>query len=136
MHASRSREMSQRITPYARQLKLFTCDLRMRMTRAQAALWRELKGKRVFGCDFDRQHPIDSYIVDFYCRTIALAIEVDGIIQDDERVVRYDARRQIRLASLGVTVLRFTDDEVMHNMDGVLMAIRRVVRQRLGALGR
>jgi very-short-patch-repair endonuclease len=125
--------MTQHIIPYARHLKIFARDLRMRMTRTEAILWRELKSRRVFGCDFDRQHPIDHFIVDFYCKSLALAIEVDGITHDNDLAVRYDERRQVRLASLGVTVLRFTDDEVVHNLDGVLTAIRRVVRQKLGA---
>jgi very-short-patch-repair endonuclease len=132
-NAIRSDDMTQHIIPYARHLKIFGRDLRMRMTRAEAILWRELKGRRMFGCAFDRQHPIDHFIVDFYCKSLALVIEVDGITHDNDRAVRYDERRQVRLASLGVTVLRFTDDEVVHNLDGVLTAIRRWVRLRLAA---
>lgn len=120
--------MAQYLIPYARHLRWFMRDLRM--PRPEAILWRELKGRKQLGCKFERQHPIDRYVVDFYCRALALAIEIDAVARDG-RALGYDERRQVRLASLGVTVLRYTDDEVMHNLDGVLTSVRRWLRHRL-----
>lgn len=73
------------------------------------------------GYDFDRQRPIDNYIVDFYCKELQLAIEIDGESHhgNDER----DKKKDERLNQLGVTVLRFDDPEIMYKMDKVLAII-------------
>ena len=73
--------------------------------------------------DFDRQRPIDNYIVDFYCKDLMLAIEVDGISHDFEEVRDNDEIRQKRLESLGVNFLRFDDREVKNDMANVLRTI-------------
>ena len=94
----------------------------MRILRSQAILWRELKGKQL-GYAFDRDHPIDRYNVPFYCKALKLAVEVDGIVRDDMRILRRSDRRHARLVRLGVAVLRFSDDEVVGS-------IRRWIRNR------
>lgn len=75
------------------------------------------------GYDFDRQRPIDNYIVDFYCKDLQLAIEVDGESHygNPER----DNKKDIKLKELGVTVLRFDDLDVRHKLDKVLEAIEK-----------
>ena len=91
------------------------------MTLAEVLLWDELKQKKMHGYDFDRQKPIDNFIVDFYCKPLKLAIEIDGdshYYQFDE-----DQDRQKRLEELGVHFLRFTDEEVKHDMNNVLRTI-------------
>ena len=101
----------------------------MRIMRSQTILWRELKEKPL-GYTFDRDHPIDRYNVAFYCKALKLVVEVDGVISDDMRVLQRSDRRHARLGRLGVAVLRFTDDEVVHNIDGVVGTIRRWIRNR------
>ena len=78
------------------------------------------------GLDFDRQKPIDNYIVDFFCSQLMLAIEIDGDSHDDK--VSYDEVRQRRLESLGVRFLRFDDLDIKTNMEGVLSEIENWVR--------
>jgi very-short-patch-repair endonuclease len=86
-------------------------------------LWQQLKRKQMRGFDFDRQRPIDRYIVDFYCKDLKLAIEIDGSSHDGEEATRRDKIRQDRLESLGVRFLRFADADVKQNMDMVLTTI-------------
>ena len=94
------------------------------MTFSEVLLWNELKQKKMLGYDFDRQRPIDNYIVDFYCKDLMLAIEVDGISHDFEEVMDNDEIRQKRLEDLGVYFLRFDDREVKKDMANVLMRIK------------
>ncbi|WP_255451680.1 endonuclease domain-containing protein [Thermosynechococcus sp. CL-1] len=93
------------------------------MTRSEVILWQHLKGKQMNSYDFDRQRPIDEYVVDFYCKKLKLAIEVDGSSHDSEEAQEQDCYRQQRLEALGVRFLRFRDEEVRHNVEAVLEAI-------------
>jgi very-short-patch-repair endonuclease len=91
------------------------------MTISEVLLWNELRNKQILGYDFDRQRPIDNFIVDFYCKELMLAIEIDG----DTHIYKYDydEDREKRLESLGVSFLRFDDKEVKKNMNNVLRVI-------------
>ena len=93
------------------------------MTFGEIALWREIKGKRL-GFQFSRQIPIDRFIVDFYCKDLKLAVEVDGSIHFREGHQEKDEKRQRRLESLGVKVMRFSDTDVRNNLSWVLNEIR------------
>ncbi len=75
----------------------------------------------MFGFDFDRQKPIDNYIVDFFCNELMLAIEIDGDSHAEK--LEDDQVRQQRLESLGVRFLRFYDRDVKQNMAGMLSVI-------------
>lgn len=75
------------------------------------------------GFDFDRQRPIDNYIVDFYCKDLQLAIEIDGESHIGKE--KYDEERQKKLESLGVRFLRFDDVVVRYDLDGVVKAIEK-----------
>lgn len=70
--------MKKKIIPYNPKLKGYARELRNSSTFAEIVLWGYLKGKQMRGYDFDRQRPIDNYIVDFYCKDLQLAIEIDG----------------------------------------------------------
>ncbi len=109
------------IIPYNHDLKALASQLRKNMTLSEVLLWNELKQKRILGYDFDRQRPIDKFIVDFYCKKLNLAIEIDG----DTHIFRYDydEERQSVLEKLGVKFLRFEDFEVKKNMSNVLRVI-------------
>ena len=113
--------MRRKIIPYNHQLKQLARDLRKNMTLSEVLLWNELKNRSMMGYDFDRQRPVGKYIVDFYCKDLFLAIEIDG----DTHIYRYDYddERQKELERLGVRFLRFDDIEVKKNMSNVLRAI-------------
>jgi (E)-4-hydroxy-3-methylbut-2-enyl-diphosphate synthase len=110
-----------KIIPYNFNLKELASDLRKKMTLSEVLLWNELRRKRMLGFDFDRQRPINEYIVDFYCKELKLAIEIDG----DTHIFRYDYddERQRKLEELGVHFLRFDDIEVKKSMSNVLRVI-------------
>ena len=99
-------------------------QLRQTMTRAETLLWRYLKAGRMDGVGFRRQTPIGSYIVDFVCFAAKLVIELDGESHDFDDRQLADQRRDAFLASEGFRVLRFTNEQVMSNLEGVVEAIR------------
>ena len=96
------------------------------MTLAEVLLWKELKHKKMFGFDFDRQRPVGEYIVDFYCKDLNLAIEIDGRSHDYK--LQDDVQRQKRLEILGVRFLRFWDHEVKSDKNLVLKKIEGWIR--------
>ena len=118
-----------KILPYNSKLKKVARMLRKNMTLSEILLWKEIKGKQMLGYDFDRQKPIDNYIVDFYCKDLMLAIEVDGDSHINEDVKVNDIIRQKRLEGLGVRFLRFNDMDVKHNIDAVIEEIKHWIRE-------
>ena len=115
--------MKRKILPYKPYLKPLAKELRKNMTFTEVLLWNELKQKRMCGYDFDRQRPIYNYIVDFYCKDLMLAIEVDGISHYTEEASIADNIRQKEIEELGVSFLRFDDSEVKSDMPNVLRSI-------------
>lgn len=97
--------------------------LRKDMTFGEVLLWNELKDDKFWGFDFDRQRCIDNYIVDFYCKELRLAIEIDGISHDNEEVFITDEIRQKRLENLGVVFIRFTEGEVKYDIQNVIRSL-------------
>jgi very-short-patch-repair endonuclease len=81
------------------------------------------------GYDFDRQKPIDNYIVDFYCKDLRLAIEIDG--ESHYGIEGRDVLRDKRLKQLGVTVLRFDDAEFRYDVEKVVNAIERWIDENV-----
>ena len=103
-----------RLTPLARKL-------RSEQTDAEERLWNCLRGRRLEGEKFVRQFKIDDYIADFACRTARLAIELDGGQHDVAR----DAARTAIIEKYGYRVLRYWNNDVLANTEGVLQAIRQ-----------
>jgi len=97
-------------------------------TEAEAALWQRIRGKKLNGFKFRRQHPVDYYIVDFYCHEGKLVIEVDGEIHEQNDNRDYDKERTEDLIALGLTVIRFANEQVLQNIDLVLEEIKRHLR--------
>ena len=99
--------------------------LRRDMSLPEVVLWEELRGSRLNGLRFRRQHPIGPYIIDFYCASLHLGVEVDGAAHDFAARARHDERRYQWLARHGVTMLRFAAAEVLddRNFEGVLSMI-------------
>ena len=96
------------------------------MTTAEIILWSKLKNGQLGGLKFRRQASIKSYIVDFYCPSKRLAVELDGDVHGYAARIASDRRRQEEIQKLGVRVLRFANSEVKENLEGVLMEILRV----------
>ncbi len=120
---------SQPVIPYNPKLKAYASQLRRNMTLAEVLLWKHLKARQMNGYDFNRQRPIGEYIVDFYCRDLRLAIEIDGNSHDFKK--EKDDNRQKALEKLGVRFLRFWDHDVKHDMQKVLGEIRAWI-ERVG----
>ena len=99
--------------------------LRGRMTDAEQRIWAALRDRRLRGFKFRRQYPVGSYVLDFYCPEAALAIEVDGGQHAIQAAA--DARREQVLASHGIQMLRFWNNDVMSNVEGVLQIILATV---------
>ena len=97
--------------------------LRNNSTNAEKLLWSKLKGSQVLEYKFRRQQGIGSYIVDFYCPEVKLAIEIDGETHIKPDEVEYDKNRQYEIEELGIQFLRFTNRDVLDNLDGVLQTI-------------
>lgn len=91
------------------------------MTEAERCLWRAIRGRQLLGCRFRRQHPIGPYITDFACVDQALVIELDGGQHQDQ--LEYDHQRSLFLAARSWRVLRFWNNDVLSNLDGVLATI-------------
>jgi very-short-patch-repair endonuclease len=103
--------------------------LRRTMTRAETLLWRHLKANRLAGPAFRRQTPMGKYIVDFVAHSRKLIVEVDGESHDFVERQTHDERRDRWFASRGYRVLRFTNDEVTKNLEGVVLAIAEAAEQ-------
>ncbi|WP_165229230.1 endonuclease domain-containing protein [Aquisphaera insulae] len=104
-------------------------ELRGRMPLAEVLLWSQLRRGQLLGYRFRRQYSVGSFIVDFYCPRLKLAIELDGDSHFSEEAKAYDARRQHFIEEFGIRFLRFTNQDVLDNMDGVLEVIARAVEQ-------
>ena len=101
-------------------------NLRQNMTAAETVLWMHLR-ICIDGFKFRRQHPIGMYIADFYCHKAKLVIELDGSIHNKEIVKQRDYEKETYLAAKGYTVVRFTNNEVMNEIEEVLTKITRIV---------
>ena len=96
-------------------------SLRTGMTETERLLWQVLRGKQINGYRFRRQHPIGRYIADFACIEQKMVIELDGGQHQDQLV--YDQARSTFLQAQGWQVLRFWNNDVLNNIDGVLASI-------------
>jgi len=99
--------------------------LRAAQTEVERRLWQRLRNRQLKGAKFRRQHPIGSYIADFICPDARLVVELDGSQHGEERARQADQRRTEYLESQGYRVLRFWNEEVLTNIDGVLETISR-----------
>lgn len=99
--------------------------LRNNLTPAEAKLWTLLKSKQLEGRKFRRQHSIGNYILDFYCTTEKLAIELDGAHHYTEDGLKYDEERTAYLNSVGIRVVRFENRLVFDDTEHVLTEIKK-----------
>lgn len=111
--------MWQKLRPKARSMRHFP-------TAAEDQLWERLRGRRLDGLKFRRQHAIDRFIVDFYCAEAGLIVEIDGPVHEKRR--DEDATRQSCLEALRLRVVRFTNAELAADLPAVLAAIAEAAR--------
>lgn len=116
-----------KIIPYNAKLKELARQLRNNSTKAEVFLWQKIKRKQFYGYDFHRQKPIDNYIVDFFCNELMLGIEIDGYSHQVVEVFEKDKVKEEKIRSLGISLLRFTDDQIYNDMDNVLRAIESFI---------
>ena len=109
--------------------------LRKEMTKAEACLWKYvLRAGKMKGYGFRRQRPVLNYIADFMCKELMLVIEVDGSIHELEEIRKNDEQRQKALEEAGFTVLRFTNNEVLTNIQWVHSCLEEWIEKKLGSL--
>ena len=109
--------------PYNKDLKSRSRELRSVMTDAEIKLWSKLRRKQLHSLQFCRQKPIGNFVVDFYCPKARLVIEVDGGQHYQESGVVRDLARDRYLSGIGLTVIRFSNRDVLYNLDGVIAVI-------------
>lgn len=112
----------------SKQIRSRAKKLRKNPTKAEELLWEILRNKQLSGLKFRRQHPFNNYIIDFYCPSRKLAIEVDGPIHDSDWQEEYDKKREKRLKSFGITTIRFTNDEVLNDPNMVIGTIKALIK--------
>ena len=114
----------------------FARALRERSTRAERTVWNWLRNRTLFGLKFRRQHPVDRYILDFYCPELQLCIELDGGVHNEFAVAMHDAQRDNDLAKLGITVMRienhFVFEQPTATWDFLVGEVVKVLRERTG----
>jgi very-short-patch-repair endonuclease len=97
------------------------------MTGPERGLWSKLRARQLFGFKFRRQHGIGPYIVDFYCAETSLVIEIDGDTHAEPNQTRKDALRDRYLKSLGLHVVRYGNNDILKNLEGVLADLEKRV---------
>jgi very-short-patch-repair endonuclease len=114
---------------YNKDLKEFARQLRKHSTKGEILLWLKLRAGSIMGYNFNRQKPIGRYIVDFYCKSLNLVIEVDGGYHFEETQMIKDTERQRMLETHGLNFLRFHDEEVRKDMPDVIKAIENYIME-------
>ncbi len=104
--------------------------LRVEQTDAEAALWQLLRNRQLIGAKFRRQAPIGRYVADFYCHERKLIVELDGGVHRDPDQQLHDQNRDTFLRSLGLRVLRFSNEEALGAAQTVLAQIRKALVSR------
>jgi very-short-patch-repair endonuclease len=120
------------MTPYVRgswpEIEQSARGMRREPTLAEEALWAALRGRRLGGLKFRRQHPVGRFILDFYCPDCKLVVELDGGVHDEKEQTDKDEARSVELAQFGYRVIRFGNAEVIDDLPSVLSAILTAAR--------
>jgi very-short-patch-repair endonuclease len=109
--------------PVPKELLIFVRKLRQEQTDAETLLWHILRTRRFCGFKFRRQYPVGDYILDFYCHSAKLAIELDGGGHNSEEQRQYDKERTKVVESAGIRVLRFWNNDVLSSLEVVVQEI-------------
>jgi very-short-patch-repair endonuclease len=106
-------------------------ELRKDETKAEKILWNKLNKNQMMGLQFRRRHPINRFIADFYCARIKLVIEVDGSIHELPENEAYDIGRSEILNDFGITVIRFSNEQIINDIENTVIKIRNIVKPLL-----
>jgi very-short-patch-repair endonuclease len=106
-------------------------QLRNNMTRSEMLLWEKLRRKKIYGLTFRRQHPINLFIADFYCHKAKLVIEVDGSLHEIESYKTRDKGRDDEFEKFGLITIRFSNDDIIYDIDSVIKKIKEVCSKRI-----
>ncbi len=104
-------------------------QLRSNMTKAEAIVWQKLRCKQLENCKFRNQYSVARFVLDFYSPEIKLAIEIDGESHFQEGAAQYDEERQLFIEAAGIKFLRFMNNDVCENLNGVLETIAQKIRE-------
>ena len=110
-------------------IKKYAKRLRKKETKAEKELWDLLKSRRCEGFKFRRQHPIHYFVADFCCHEERLIIEVDGEIHTNECIKEHDENRTAELKRFGVRILRFSNEQILNNIDEVIAEIKKFLHK-------
>ena len=99
--------------------------LRKELTEYESKLWERIRNRKLDGVKFRRQHPMKQFILDFYCASRKLAIEIDGDIHNSNTAIKYDENRSYELEEIGIRILRFSNDQIEKDIEGVLAEIQK-----------
>jgi len=113
--------------PYDKNLKEFSRWLRTHSTLGEILLWQKLRAGNVMNYTFNRQKPLDRYIVDFYCKPLNLVIEIDGSYHFEQEQKIKDQHRQEALQKMGLNLLRFSEQQIRKDINVVLKAIENYI---------
>jgi very-short-patch-repair endonuclease len=109
-------------------------ELRKLETEAEKLLWARLNKNQLLGLQFRRQHPINRFIADFYCPKIKLVIEIDGSIHELPENKEYDIGRTESLNEFGLEVIRFTNEQIVYDINNVVIKIEQIAKELLTEL--
>jgi very-short-patch-repair endonuclease len=112
---------------------LFSKENRKQATEAEKLLWKQLRDRNLYGLKFRRQHPVSDFIADFYCDKCKLIIEIDGAYHDGIEQKQHDDGRTFELTELKITIIRFTNAEVIEDMNFVLGEIKTRIMKILSS---
>jgi very-short-patch-repair endonuclease len=101
-------------------------ELRKNQTKQEKVIWDIIRSGEFVAYRFRRQYSIGGFVIDFYCPSLKLAIEIDGSIHDSQ--VKYDAFRQAGIETLGIQFLRFTNDEIDNELGEVIKKIHKEIK--------
>jgi very-short-patch-repair endonuclease len=112
--------------PYDSNLKEFSRSLRKNSTLGEILLWQKLRARAMMNT-FNRQKPLGKYVVDFYCKPLSLVVEIDGayLFEPDQRIA--DEKRQHWLEEMHLNFLRFSEQQVLKDIDWVLKEIENYI---------
>ena len=124
-------EMPMFFGTYSRNFE-YARENRIKSTPAEEQLWTELKNKKLKGLKFRRQHPVGIFILDFYCHSAKLAIELDGGYHLSVEQKEYDSNRTAMLQEAGISEIRFSNSEISNNLSDVLEKIVNIIESKNG----
>jgi len=122
-----SADKNKKMQNYAQYLKANSRSLRKKSTPQEILLWSRIKNRNFHNLKFRRQHVISKYIVDFICLEKKIIVELDGLQHKREKDMKYDANRNNYLKNLGFTILRFWNNEINENLEGVMLKIEEFI---------